>query len=114
MKITKEENMFIEKMHLISGKTHDEIKEFFTSIIMMLIFDFIEKKESHLPGFGVLKIDYLGDEINNGKKEAKLLIDLQPNDYIKKIVGQIIDKEENELHKLLKKKIKNYLVKYLE
>ena len=114
MKITKEEEMFIEKMHLISEKTHDEIKDMFTNIIMLIIFNFIEGKDSYLPLLGILKIDYLGDKIINSKREVDLKLNFEPHEYIKKIIGQIVDKEETELHKLLKKKIKNHLVKYLE
>ncbi len=114
MKMTNEEEMFIEKMHLISGKTQGEIKDMVTNIILMVIFDFIAGKKSYIPLFGQLKINYLGDKIVKGRKEANLLVELEPHDYIKKVIGQIIDKEENELGKLLKKKIKNYLVRYLE
>jgi len=116
MKRTIEEEIFIEKVRLISGKSKYEINDVISSIITLLVLDYLEGKETSFPLFGKIKlsINSLKPTLVHGKKETFLIVNVIPHSFLKKVIGQVIDGEENEIEKILKKKIQYLLKKYSE
>lgn len=109
MKTTSADRETIEKVRLIAGCSPDQCKDFFESLLTYIIQNFLENRDSTIPYLGEIDISYLGDEITSEGKIAKVSIQICPNYNLQKIIGQIADKEETEIHKIFKQKIKNEL-----
>lgn len=104
----------IEKIRLISGCNYEASKDFFESLITLIIFNHLEGKETYLPYIGSIKLVYEGDQYIGTGKEAIVSLEYKPDYNIKKIIGQIVDGEETELRKILNKKFKIELESKLE
>ena len=113
IKLSDESYNFVQRIHFLSGFSLEDIKEIFEAILTQIVFDYMEEKSTHLPYLGELYIEHIDDIVMGGKKEAVIKITLSPEDIVKKIIGQIADKEETDIEKMFKRKIKNSLEKML-
>lgn len=109
MKFTKEEKDIIHRVHLLSGKSYDEVNEVFESLALCAALAFLEKEPIDIPLFGKIEVFYKGDVLTEQGREAKLDIEVTPSPALKKIIGQIEDEEESDIEKSLQSKIKNIL-----
>ncbi len=103
MRLLQSEKDTIEKIRLFSnGLTYEQCKIFFETLITYLTFNFENNKETIIPYLGMIELIYDGDSITEKGREAKVSLKFEPNDNIKKIIGEIVDNEEdNEIEKKL-------------
>lgn len=106
MKPNAESKDTIEKIRLFSGSTYEQSKDFFESLVTYLVYNYLEGNSTYIPFFGSVKVNYEGDIVDAKGKEAVLSLDFEADSSLKKIIGQIVDGEETEVEKILKKKIR--------
>lgn len=109
MKLTPESKDTIEKIRLISGTSYEQCKDFFESLITYITLNYMEGKETYIPFLGQMKIKYLNDQITSSGKVANLIINIESDYNLQRIIGQIIDGDETEIHNLFSNKVKNEL-----
>ena len=105
LKLEPQDKEIIHKTHLLCGKSEDDIRDVYDSLITAICMAYEEGEELRLPILGELKIQYNGDKIVGDKKEAQLEMSIIPSDHIKKIIGEIVDGGENEIQNNLVDKI---------
>ncbi len=113
MRITSVNKESIEKIHLLSGESKQTIRTFFESLISLILLDYIEGESTNIPFIGTLSIEYIDEKITNGKKEANIKVKLNPDSNLIKNVGQVQDKEECDIEKMIKLRVVEALRKYL-
>ncbi len=113
MRVTTDNKSSIEKIHLLSGENKQKIRTFFEALISVILLDYIEGESTNIPFLGTLSIKYKGEKIINGKKEADIQVELEPENNLIKNVGQVQDEEECDIEKMIKTRIREALRKYL-
>ena len=108
-RFSQEEKDLIYRIHLLSGKPMSDINEMFESFCLCTVLSCLEKETLQIPMIGEMKVSYDGEEISALGKEAKVTIEMTPNKYLKKVIGQIQDGEESDIEKSYELKIKNVL-----
>lgn len=109
LKIYKKEKEVIHKVHLLTGKSFDDVKDVFEGILYMILLSYLEKEPVYLPFFGEIELKYLKDRFTQSGRVAEIDIDFSPNEFLLRTIGQIEDKEESDLEKFLKNKIHSIL-----
>ena len=106
MRINKQSKLTVKKIHLYSGQTQEIVKEFFHSLLTLVILNFLEGKSTSVPFFGEISIKYLGDKIKKKGKQAQIGLDFKASDVLLRNIGQIIDREDRcDIIKLFERKI---------
>jgi len=114
LRISKEGNEVIEKLHLLSGETIETTRNVFESLITQVAINYMNNSPTVIPFIGELKVTYLKDEIKKEGKLAVLETVLIPDPTLLKVIGQIEDKDEIDIEKTLKQKVSENLGRYLE
>ena len=109
LKLYKKEKEVVHKVHLLTGKPYEDVKEVFEGILYMVLLSYLEKEPIYFPFFGDMEIKYLKDKYTQNGRVAEIDIDFSPNDFLLRVIGQIEDKEESDLEKFLKGKIHTIL-----
>lgn len=102
IKLSKKEKEAIHRLHLITGKTFIETREFYEGLLVDFVLRYLDKESTYIPLFGEIFFHYLGDKITQKGRVAKIDIDFIPNDFLVKTIGQIEDGDESDLEKHLK------------
>jgi len=106
IKFSKKEKDAVHRLHLLTGKSYQEVREFYEGLLLDFCLRYLEKEQVTIPLFGDIFFHYLGDEISSKGRKAKIDIDFIPDDFLVRVIGQIEDGEESDLEKHLKEKIK--------
>lgn len=114
MKFTKEEKDIIHRVHLLSGRSYDEVNEIFESLCLCATLAFLEKEPIDIPLFGKMEVFYKGDKVTEKGREAQLDIKVTPSPALKRVIGQIEDETETDIEKSLQTKIKNILRSFIQ
>ncbi len=109
LRLSQEEKDLIYRVHLLSGKSMSDVNEMFESFCLCAVLSCLEKESIQIPMIGEMKVSYEGEEISALGKEAKVSIDVTPNKYFKKVIGQSKDGEESDIEKAFESKIRNIL-----
>lgn len=110
MKLTEKSKNSINDIGLITGISYEQSKDFFDSLLFYIVLNYLENKPTILPYIGEFKLIHNGDIITTDGRIANISIEYVPDDSVKKIIGQISDKENIvEIEEFLKSKIKNEL-----
>lgn len=113
-KFSKQEKDVFNQIHLLSGRNYEEVQAVYEGFLYSIILAYIEKEPIHFPLFGEIEIQFLRDTLVKEGKEAELEISFQPSKFLKRVIGQIEDKEESDVEKLLKSRIHSALADILE
>ncbi len=111
LKFSKQEKEIFHKVHLLSGKSYDDVREVFEGFLYLSLLSYLEKTSIVLPHFGEINISYKGDKLQKDGREAILETDFVPSNILKRTIGQIEDKEESDLEKVLMEKINKEIEK---
>ena len=114
MRITSTNRNIIEEMGLFSGTDKQTIRNFFESLISIVILDYIEGETTNIPFLGTIKIEYKGEKLVEGEKEADIVIAIEPENTLLKNIGQIKDKVESDIEKMIKTRMVEDLRSYLK
>lgn len=104
-RFSKEEKDVFHKIHLLSGRSYEEVREVYEGFLYSIVLAYLEKEPIYFPFFGEMEIRFLRDIIIADGRQADLDIKFKPNDFLKRVIGQIEDKEESDIEKILKDKI---------
>lgn len=113
MRIEPKAKETLEKLHLISGFTIENIREVFESFLTLIVLNYLEGKETDIPFLGKFKLEYKGDRMNKKGKQAIVELNFKASDTLLKNIGQIEDKEQSDVAEMLIKKIRFHLHSYL-
>lgn len=114
MRATPENKDIIDKMHMLTGESQMTIRSFFEFLISLIVLNFKEGESTNIPFFGTITLDYSGDEVHNGVKQAIVDVDFEPDQSLLRNIGQIEDGEESDIEKLIKVRIKESLANYVQ
>ena len=96
-----------EKIHLISEVPIEDVKSVFEAILTVFVLNYAEGESTYLPGIGKIVIHYEGEEFVKEGKQAKIFLEVDPDDVLKKNIGQVVDKSETDIEKKYKLKIRS-------
>jgi hypothetical protein len=97
---------------LLTGKPFEECKEFLEGLATMLVMDYQESGTTRIPLVGDVSITYNGDEMTPEGKVAIVEVDVEPDHFMRRTVGQIQDGVENDLERLQKERIRKIFEKF--
>lgn len=109
LRFSREEKDLLHKIHLLSGRSYEEVKDVFEGFLYLSVLSYLEKDPVLIPFFGEFDIRYIRDAVTKEGREAELDITFEPNQFLKRVIGQIEDKDESDLEKMLKTKIHTIL-----
>lgn len=112
LKLTKDDKELFNRVHLLSGQSYDEVRSVYEGFVYSIILSYLEDNSISLPFIGEMKVSFIKDNLTEKGRQAEVSINVEPNDFIKKIVGQIEDNEETYIEDILKDKIYDSL-KYI-
>lgn len=104
IKFSKKEKEIVHRLHLLTGKPFNEVKDFYEGLLLNFVISYLDKEPVSIPLFGEIYFHYHGDEITSKGRKAKIDIDFTPSDLLIRVIGQIEDGEESDLEKALKEK----------
>ena len=113
-KLSKEEKDAFNKIHLLSGHSYKEVREVYEGFLYSVVLSYLEKEPMFLPFFGEIKIDFLKDTVVDKGRQADISVSVEPSDFLKRVIGQVEDREESDIEKILKDKIHESLDDLLE
>jgi len=105
LKFSNVEKEVIQKIHLLSGRPYDEVKDVFEGFVFLGILSYLEKEPVTIPFFGDLTVSYLKDRVTEKGLEAELDFSFEPNKFLIRSIGQIEDEDISDAEKLLKDRI---------
>lgn len=111
---SKKEKEVIHQIHLLTGLPHKKVRKVFEGFLKYAYKQFLEKEEMLIPLVGSLTLRYLGDRENKRGREAQIDADFDADKYFKRIVGQTVDGEENDLEKHMKEEMVKIIKEALE
>lgn len=114
MKLNNEGKDTVERLHLLSGLGKEDSRNFFESLLTLIILDYLEGEETYLPFIGRVKVHYKGDRYEGDVKRAILDIDFQPDDMLIKNIGQIEDGDSSDIEEVFEKRLRNALSERIE
>lgn len=86
----------LEEIRILSGLPMEQVRAVFRAFVIYSAMNYSEKEKLHLPYVGNLYVKYLGDEVTDEGREAKVTGFFSPTEVFKKIVGQIEDSRNGE------------------
>lgn len=102
LKTKKKDNETVLKLHSLSLDLPEKnIKQTFSALIKLIVYQYLEGEKVHIPYLGTLNITCKGSETIEGEYHANLNIDLESYDYLRKLIGQIENNEMSELDNFL-------------
>lgn len=91
MKYTQEEKTTVEELRNLSKMPTKSVDSILRALMYVVLLNFSENETTKIPYFGELKIDYLGDKVEDGGRVADLYIDFKPSAKLIKNIGQFMD-----------------------
>lgn len=114
IKFSKKEKEAEHRLHLLTGKPSQDVREFYEGLLLDFLLRYLEKEPAYIPLFGEIYFHYLGDEVTAKGRRAKIDIDFIPSDFLVRIIGQTEDGEESDLEAHLKERIHKALEERIE
>lgn len=114
MKLTQKNKSTIEKMHLISGENKGSIRNFFESMLILIVMDYLEEGKTNIPFIGDFKIKHLKDEYTRDGNEAVIELDFDADNNLLKNIGQIKDKTDPDILQIFKNRVRESLGDYFD
>lgn len=114
MKLSNDGKDTVERLHLVSGMGKENSRNFFESLLTLIIIDYLEGESTYLPFIGEIKINYAGDTFHKDKKKAVLRIDFSASDELARNIGQIEDGDETDIEGVFEQRLQNALNERLE
>ncbi len=113
MQLSEKAKETIEKIHLISGTKKEDTKNLFEALGIYIILNYYGQEEIYLPYVGKLRFNYLGDDLVQNSKRAKVELEFEPDNFLLKNIGQIEDDDIPDVVKLFQSRIQATLGEYL-
>ncbi len=104
----RDEKKEVQRFHLHSHKSFDDSKVFYEVLATLVFLDYLEGESTTIPLIGDLKIEHETDILTKKGKECVIKATLKPSEFLKKVIGQSLDKADTEIHKMLRRNIKKH------
>lgn len=91
MKLNTDEKTTVELIRNLSRQNTSDINDYFKGLLLCALMNYSEDEPLVIPYFGVLKIKYLGDEVKQEGRVAKLDIQFTPSASLVRNIGQLED-----------------------
>jgi hypothetical protein len=99
--LTQEEKSALNLTRLIFGKNAHDTKEFFESIGIQAVLSYSKGDKIIIPFIGEISVKYIGDELTDKGRVAKMETCFTPSPFLIRNVGQIQDKTSTDAEKIL-------------
>jgi hypothetical protein len=99
--LTSNEKIALNSTRLLFGKNYHDTKEFFESIGIQAVLNYVKGEKIVIPFIGEIDLSYDGDEMTEKGRVAKLKTSFTPSPFLIRNVGQIQDKEPTDAEKIL-------------
>jgi hypothetical protein len=99
--LTQEEKTALNLTRLIFGKNAHDTKEFFESIGIQAVISYSKGDKIIIPFIGEVSVRYIGDELTDKGRVAKLETIFTPSPFLARNVGQIQDEAATDAEKIL-------------
>ena len=101
-------------MHLISGENKGAIRNFFESLLVLIVMDYLEEGKTDLPFIGNIKIEHLRDEYSREGNEAVIELEFEADNNLLKNIGQIKDETDPDILQIFKNRVRDSLGEYFD
>jgi hypothetical protein len=99
--LTPEEKNALNLTRLIFGKNDHDTKEFFESLGIQAVLSYSKGDKIVIPFIGEISVKYIGDELSDKGRVAKLETFFTPSPFFVRNVGQIQDETSTDAEKIL-------------
>jgi hypothetical protein len=99
--LTPIEKIALNSTRLIFGKNSHDTKEFFESIGIQAVLNYVKGDKIIIPFIGEIEVIYEGDEMTEKGRVAKLKTVFTPSPFLIRNIGQMQDKEPTDAEKIL-------------
>jgi hypothetical protein len=99
--LTVSEKTALNSTRLIFGKNSHDTKEFFESVGIQAVLNYVKGEKIVIPFIGEIEISYKGDEMTEKGRVARLRTSFTPSPFFIRNLGQIQDKEATDAEKIL-------------
>jgi hypothetical protein len=99
--LTQEEKTALNLTRLIFGKNAHDTKEFFESIGIQAVISYSKGDKIIIPFIGEISIKYVGDELTDKGRVAKLETTFTPSPFLTRSIGQIQDETPTDAERIL-------------
>lgn len=111
MRVTDENKDSIDKLHLLSGASKKDVREFFEALVSLIIMDYISGESTNIPFLGDIQVKVLTDSAIIEKEDVIIDFDIESN--LLRNLQQIQDSTECDIEKTCKNRIKDSLANYM-
>lgn len=99
---TKKDTDTLMAIHALNPNLpYDTIRQVMETLFKVMVIDYTSGEYTNIPYLGPAMIDYQGDIMVNGLKEAKLSVIIEASSTLKNHIGKIEDEEETDLEEIL-------------
>ncbi len=114
VKFSKAEKASLNRMKLIFGRNKDVTQEFFASLAVFVMLEYLEKREIVIPLLGKLVFKYQGDEFVLSGRQAVVDATFEPDQFMIRNVGQVHDEETTDAERILLSRIRQVFASFEE
>ncbi len=114
MLMTKQDRQSLNRMSLLFGQSLKTTKEFFESLAIFITLKYADGQDIDLHFLGRVTLQYKGDRVVKGGKEASVHAQLELADFLIRNVGQVEDGVLTDSERLLMERVKNIFSSYEE
>ena len=91
MKLNADEKTTVELIRNLSRQNTSDINDYFKGLLLCVLMNYSENEPTVIPYFGTLNIKYLGDEVKQEGRIAKLDVQFTPSASLVRNIGQLED-----------------------
>lgn len=110
--MTREEREALNRMSLFFGHSLGLTKEFFESLYVYIVLEYVSGREINLPFIGNLKLEYKGEKFTRHGKFADVGVNLDLSPEIIRNIGQLEDEELTDAERLLLSRVTSVFSSY--
>ena len=105
MRLSKTDKETIYKLHLQSGKSSTEIKDFFDQLFLLILLSYYNNSEVKIPHIGTLKVNITDVKLFKERQIPNFEITITPEDSLKEIIEDAYNGKMDSIEAFMKKKI---------
>lgn len=114
LKLSRAEKASLNRMKLIFGRNKDITQEFFESLAVFIMMEYLEGREVVIPLLGKLTFSYEGDELLPSGRQAKISASFLPESFLIRNVGQVQDESTTDAEMILMGRIRQVFASHEE
>ncbi len=113
-KFSKADKASLNRMKLIFGRNKDVTQEFFESLAVFVVMEYLEGREVVLPLLGKISFAYRGDEMVVSGRKAVVDATFDPDSFLIRNVGQVQDEDTTDAERIMLNRIRQVFASFEE